>query len=165
MTTKNPISFKVILIVSFVALLLIGIYLIVPKNYQIDCRLDATEMDNGSGANQKQTTLAITGVYHQSLFGGDSFTGHVEIDGYPVTHGEMMPITFSSDDKGYGGLSYRNDGVLEFIGYIYMDRKVSEVIICLFDDIGEGRKGWSVTTGSVIAFPYENIDDLADRLY
>lgn len=165
MTIKKPISLKLILAVLLVMILLIGIYLIVPKNFHIDCRLDATEMDNGSGANQKQTTLVITGVYHQSLFGGDSFTGHVEIDGYPVTHGEMMPITFSSDDKGYGGLSFRNDGVLEFIGYIYMDRTASEVIVCLFDDIGEGRKGWSDTTGTVISFPCEKIGDLADRLY
>lgn len=163
MTTKKPVSFKLILAVLVAMFLLIGMYLIVPKNYHIDCRLDATEMDNGSGANQKQTTLVITGVYHQSLFGGDSFTGHVEIDGYPVTHGEMMPITFSSDDKGYGGLSYRNAGMLEFIGYIYMDRKASEVIVCLFDDIGDGRKGWSETTGSVITFPYENMRDLVTK--
>ena len=148
-----------------VMILLIGIYLIVPKNFHIDCRLDATEMDNGSGANQKQTTLAITGIYHKSLFSGDSFTGHVEIAGYPVTHGEMMPITFSSDDKGYGGLSYRNDGTLEFIGYIYMNQNASEVIVCLFDDIGEGRKGWSESTGSVISFPCDKISDLTDRLY
>lgn len=165
MTGKKPISFRLLLTVLLVIALLIGIYLIVPKNYHIDCRLNATEMDNGSGANQKQTTLAIVGVYRQSLLGGDSFAGHVEIDGYPVTCGEMLPITFSSDDKGYGGLSYRNDGMLEFIGYIYMDRKASEVIVCLFDDIGEGRKGWSETTGSVISFPYDKISELTDRLY
>lgn len=55
--------------------------------------------------------------------------------------------------------------MLEFIGYIYMDRKASEVIVCLFDDIGEGRKGWSETTGSVISFPYDKISELTDRLY
>lgn len=165
MTTKKPISFKLILAVLLVMFLLIGMYLIVPKNHHIDCRLDATEMDNGSGANQKQTALTIVGVYRQSLLGGDSFTGRVEIDGYPVTCGEMLPITFSSNDKGFGGLSYRNDGTLEFIGYIYMDRKASEVIVCLFDDIGGGRKGWSESTGSVISFPYEKISELTDKLY
>ena len=75
MTGKKPISFRLLLTVLLVIALLIGIYLIVPKNYHIDCRLNATEMDNGSGANQKQTTLAIVGVYRQSLLGGDSFAG------------------------------------------------------------------------------------------
>lgn len=165
MTIKKPVSFKLILAVLLVMFLLIGTFLIMPKNYHIDCRLDATEMDNGSGANQKQTVLTISGVYRQSLLGENSFTGRVEIDGYPVTCGEMLPITFSSTDKGYGGLSYRNNGMLEFIGYIYMDRKASEVIVCLFDDIGEGRKGWSESMGSVISFPYEKISELTDKLY
>ena len=121
-------------------------------------------MQNGSPAERRQTALTISGTYKSSLFGGDSFAGKVEIDCLPVTAGELLNVVFSAEDKGYGALTYRSGESLEFVGYMRMSKTADEVIICLFEDMGHGRKGWSADTGAVISYP-DDIEDIGDKLY
>ena len=43
-------------------------------------------------------------------------------------------------------------------------QRADEVIICLFEDMGDGRKGWSADTGAVISYP-DSIENISDKLY
>ena len=146
------------------ALILAFVYLALPKERGIERRVDATLVQNGSPAERRQTALTISGTYKSSLFGGDSFAGKVEIDCLPVTAGELLNVVFSAEDKGYGALTYRSGESLEFVGYMRMSKTADEVIICLFEDMGDGRKGWSADTGAVISYP-DNIENIGDKLY
>lgn len=67
-------------------------------------------------------------------------------------------------EKGYGALTYRSGESLEFVGYMRMSKTADEVIICLFEDMGDGRKGWSADTGAVISYP-DSIENISDKLY
>ncbi len=116
------------------------------------------------GAARDKMLAHISGTYKSSLFGGDSFAGKVEIDCLPVTAGELLNVVFSAEDKGYGALTYRSGESLEFVGYMRMSKTADEVIICLFEDMGDGRKGWSADTGAVISYP-DSIENISDKLY
>ena len=61
-------------------------------------------------------------------------------------------------------IRYRSGESLEFVGYMRMSKTADEVIICLFEDMGDGRKGWSADTGAVISYP-DNIENIGDKLY
>lgn len=155
---------KTLFIILAAALILAFVYLAVPKERGIERRIDATLVQNGSPAERRQTALTISGAYKSSLFGGDSFAGKVEIDCLPVTSGELLNVVFSAEDKGYGALTYRSGESLEFVGYMRMSKTADEVIICLFEDMGDGRKGWSADTGAVISYP-DSIENISDKLY
>ncbi len=155
---------KTLFIILAAALILAFVYLAVPKECGIERRVDATLVQNGSPAERRQAALTISGTYKSSLFGGDSFAGKVEIDCLPVTAGELLNVVFSAEDKGYGALTYRSGESLEFVGYMRMSKTADEVIICLFEDMGDGRKGWSADTGAVISYP-DNIENIGDKLY
>ncbi len=76
-----------------------------------------------------------------------------------------MPIAFCSNQKHYGSLTYRNNAVLEFVGYLRMDKHASEVIICLFENSGDGEMRWSQDKGSVILYPFHDISEYREKLY
>lgn len=135
-----------------------------PKERRIDCRLDAALTEKADPAAQTTAALTIDGIYKSSLFGGDSFTGKLEIDCLPVTEGELLNVVFSAEDKGYGALTYKNGESLEFVGYMRMSKTADEIIICLFEDMGNGRKGWCADTGAVISYP-DSIENISDKLY
>lgn len=155
---------KTLICALVAAALLSGIFLAVPKERSIERRVDATLVQNGSPAERRQTALTISGTYKSALFGGDSFAGKVEIDCLPVTEGELLNVVFSAEDKGYGALTYKNGESLEFVGYMRMSKTADEIIICLFEDMGDGRKGWSADTGAVISYP-DSIENISDKLY
>ncbi len=164
MNEHKRTNLKALFIILAAALILAFVYLALPKERRIDCRIDAELVQNGSPAERRQTALTISGTYKSSLFGGDSFTGKLEISGLPVTEGELLSVVFSAEDKGYGALTYKNGESLEFVGYMRMSKTADEVIICLFEDMGDGRKGWSADEGAVISYP-DNIEDIGDKLY
>lgn len=164
MERQNSIPAKVIIVVLIIVLLFIGLFLLLPKKYPVECSLEATEIERGDPANRKQITLMISGTYKSSLLGGDSFVGKIEIEGLPATTGEMLPITFDPQDKNYGSLNYRNNDSAEFIGYIRMDKKASDIIICLFEDVGDGMV-WGQDEGYIIMYPYDDLNEIQDMLY
>ena len=164
MNERKRTNLKALFIILAAALILAFVYLAVPKERGIERRVDATLVQNGSPAERRQTALTISGTYKSSIFGGDSFAGKVEIDRLPVTAGELLNVVFSAEDKGYGALTYRSGESLEFVGYMRMSKTADEIIICLFDDMGDGRKGWSADTGAVISYP-DDIEDIGDKLY
>ena len=164
MNERKRTNLKALFIILAAALILAFVYLAVPKECGIERRVDATLVQNGSPAERRQTALTISGAYKSSLFGGDSFAGKVEIDCLPVTAGELLNVVFSAEDKGYGALTYRSGESLEFVGYMRMSKTADEVIICLFEDMGDGRKGWSADTGAVISYP-DSIENISDKLY
>lgn len=155
---------KTLICALVAAALLSGIFLALPKERRIDCRLDAALTEKADPAAQTTAALTIDGIYKSSLFGGDSFTGKLEIGGLPVTEGELLSVVFSAEDKGYGALTYKNGESLEFVGYMRMSKTADEIIICLFEDMGDGRKGWSADTGAVISYP-DSIENISDKLY
>lgn len=155
---------KTLICALVAAALLSGIFLALPKERRIDCRLDAALTEKADPAAQTTAALTIDGIYKSSLFGGDSFAGKVEIDCLPVTAGELLNVVFSAEDKGYGALTYKNGESLEFVGYMRMSKTADEIIICLFEDMGDGRKGWSADTGAVISYP-DSIENISDKLY
>lgn len=155
---------KTLICALVAAALLSGIFLALPKERRIDCRLDAALTEKADPAAQTTAALTIDGIYKSSLFGGDSFTGKLEIGGLSVTAGELLSVTFSAKEKGYGALTYKNGDSLDFIGYVRMNKTASEVIICLFDDIGGGRREWSADEGAVISYP-DSIENISDKLY
>ena len=152
MNERKRTNLKALFIILATALILAFVYLAVPKERGIERRVDATLVQNGSPAERRQTALTISGTYKSSLFGGDSFAG------------ELLNVVFSAEDKGYGALTYRSGESLEFVGYMRMSKTADEVIICLFEDMGDGRKGWSADTGAVISYP-DNIENIGDKLY
>ena len=164
MNERKRTNLKALFIILAAALILAFVHLAVPKECGIERRVDATLVQNGSPAERRQTALTISGAYKSSLFGGDSFAGKVEIDCLPVTAGELLNVVFSAEDKGYGALTYMSGESLEFVGYMRMSKTADEVIICLFEDMGDGRKGWSADTGAVISYP-DNIENIGDKLY
>ena len=144
MNERKRTHLKTLFIILAAALILAFVYLAVPKECGIERRVDATLVQNGSPAERRQTALTISGL--------------------PVTAGELLNVVFSAEDKGYGALTYRSGESLEFVGYMRMSKTADEVIICLFEDMGDGRKGWSADTGAVISYP-DNIENIGDKLY
>lgn len=156
MNERKRTHLKTLFIILAAALILAFVYLALPKERGIERRIDAELV--------QKTALTISGTYKSSIFGGNSFAGKVEIDCLPVTAGELLNVVFSAEDKGYGALTYRSGESLEFVGYMRMSKTADEVIICLFEDMGDGRKGWSADTGAVISYP-DNIENIGDKLY
>lgn len=164
MNERKRTHLKTLFIILAAALILAFVYLALPKERRIDCRIDAALTEKADPAAQTTAALTIDGIYKSSLFGRDSLAGKVEIDCLPVTAGELLNVVFSAEDKGYGALTYRSGESLEFVGYMRMSKTADEVIICLFEDMGDGRKGWSADTGAVISYP-DNIENISDKLY
>ena len=156
----KTINFVLIIIV----LVLICLLMILPKEHNITRHIQATAIDRADYTNS-QITLLISGTYRSSLLGSNSFTGRIEIEGMPVTNGEMLPVVFDSQYKKYGSLIYKNNSSYEFVGYIRMDKNASEVIICIFDFLEGGKKIWEKDKGHVIMYPFVDLTDIYDMLY
>ena len=158
MKLKNTI------IVLIVLLLSICILLILPKTYNINCNIQATAIDGKENTNSP-ITLLISGTYKSSLLGDNSFVGSIEVEGIPVTNGEMLPLFFDSQYKNYAPMTYKDNNGYEFVGYVWMDKNTTEVIICIFDALEDGKKIWEKDKGLVIAYPHTNLSDIYEKLY
>ena len=146
-------------------LLLLLIWMIVPKEYKVDFSADAIKIENAAPEKEERVSLCIQGIFHRALFRNDCFDGKIEINKLPGASGEMLPIMFDAHGDGYGSIVYRNGDELEFIGYIRFDRSVKEVIVCLFENGEDGRKIWGKDKGTVIAYPYSSRNELSEKLY
>lgn len=162
---KSPYHISHAIRVCLIAILVFtGCYMMAPKSYHIEQTLNATQISLHRDHTEK-AEVKIAGVLETRLLRGDSFVGKIEIQGFPETSGELLPITFNSKSNDYGSLTYRYKENLEFIGYVRMNRDATDVIICLFEELGDGRKVWSQNEGTVIAFPSNDISKLRELLY
>ena len=159
---KRPVH--QIIIVFVAALIVLCVIITLPKSHAVNCSLNATEI-NRSDNTQKQLVLTIAGNYRSSFLGKSSFAGRIEIEGIPLTSGELEPVLFDASEKNYGSLTYKNGNSYEFIGYIRMDKRISEIIICLFEPLENGRKVWEENKGIIISYPKADLSAISDLLY
>lgn len=154
---------KTILIVVLILLLVVTVSHI-PRTYEIERTLEATEFTMATPEINSPVKVTIEGIYKTRWLGEDVFEGKIILQNYDVTGEKLYQVVFDSD-KGYGNLSYQKDNGIEFLGYIKMDRWVNEMIICVFEDTSDGGKMWSVDKGTVITYPKRSLDEIKPQLY
>lgn len=84
----------------------------------------------------------VEGTYYDYLFRLDTFSGVVEIEGYPAA------TRFSSQvsDGQIALITVDEEGMARSLGFMYMRPDGSEMLICLYEDGGwSGRDGLMIT--------------------
>ena len=165
MKTRYTLSSRAGIFFFAFVLLVLGLYLVIPKTTYIDKHLQATVIEKGGSCKNQLTTVKVVGVYNSRVCGKESFDGKIEIEGLTDDSGDMLPIVFDPQDKNYGALTYQRSNRLEFVGYVKMNKDASEIIICLFEDGEAERKIWGPYEGLIILYPYTSISDLDNVIY
>ena len=175
MTTRAPR--RALLPLLALLLLLVLAALCIPFPFSVDYTADVpvcrAGTDGQTGAPTACSTgqsvrVAVSGTYRASvLFGPRSFSGLFQIDGVPVTDGQLYPVRFDRQEGGYGGLSYRSDtGAAQFFGYLRMSRRGRSFLLCLPEWDGTGKTGvWSPDTGTFLAYPCDDPAALLPQLF
>ncbi|SKC68737.1 hypothetical protein [Maledivibacter halophilus] len=100
----------------------------------------------------KETRVVFEGVLIKPIFGGNSFSGTITIDGVKYNVFELKFDEFNS--ASINGL--KDSGASFSLGYIYFDKAYESFTITLYEKKGLNSYGWNPENGLMVTAPAQN---------
>lgn len=149
-------------------LLVVGLFLFVPRSTDIDMEVEAMEYSLGDAAYAVPHTIVIQGTYTKQVIGETKFQGTLAISGIESTQPPNQANAIFSGPRAYVHyLGFSSDGRSSFLFSnelieLYATSDFSQFSFKLFETTEDGdtfSASWDEKTGRFLAYPAQTREE------